>query len=278
MPEPTAVKDVMTTRRLVTVKADDDVSLASRLMTWAAVRHLPVVKGRAVVGVFTEHDYLRYRAEHSGDNGLDPVSRFMTSPVETVSPEDPLAAASALMLSRRIGCLPVVADGVLVGMLTTNDLLAADVRAAAPRLSLETPIARVMTPTPVMVGPHEPLLEAVALMAQRGVRHVPVVDGEGRLIGMVSDRDVRTAIGDPAEALRSERTEVDELLVSTVMTSPTDSVNERASLSSVAEWLAREPFGALPVVDTAGLVVGIVSYVDIVRALLDLSRSAAAGP
>ena len=63
------------------------------------------------------------------------------------------------------------------------------------------------------VHPGEPLLEAVALMAQHGFRHVPVTGAEGQLVGMISDRDVRTAIGDPAEALRSELTEVDELLV-----------------------------------------------------------------
>jgi CBS domain-containing protein len=267
----TKVKDVMATRRLVSVKPDDDVAFAARLMNWAGVRHVPVVKGRTVVGVFTERDYLRYRAETGGQGALDPVSRFMASPAETISPDDPLTAASALMLSRRLGCLPVVADGQLVGIITANDLLAADVRAATPHLSLDTPISSVMTPSPVVVHPHEPLLEAIALMAQRSVRHVPVTDAEGRLVGMVTDRDVRAAVGDPAEALRQERTEVDELLVSTVMTSPAESVGADATLAAVAERLTREPIGALPVVDRAGRVTGIVSYVDVVKILLDLA-------
>ena len=267
----TNVKDVMTTRRLVSVKPDDDVAFAARLMNWAGVRHMPVVKGRTVVGVFTERDYLRYRAETGGQGAFDPVSRFMASPAETIAPDDPITAASALMLSRRFGCLPVVADGQLVGIITATDLMAADVRAATPHLSLDTPIARVMTPSPVVVHPHEPLLEAIALMAQRAVRHVPVTDAEGRLVGMVTDRDVRAAIGDPADALREERTEVEELLVSTVMTSPAESVGGDATLSAVAERLTREPIGALPVIDRDGRVTGIVSYIDIVRALLDLA-------
>ena len=274
------VKDLMTTRRIVSVKPDDDVAFAARLMSWAGVRHLPVVKGRAVVGVFTERDYLRYRVETGGQGALDPVSRFMASPAETISPDAPVAAASALMLSRRLGCLPVVADGQLVGMVTANDLMAADVRAAAPRLDLDTPISRVMSPSPVVVHPYEPLLEAVALMRQRGVRHVPVTDAEGRLVGMVSDRDVRAAIGDPAEALRNERTEIEEMLVSTVMTSPAESVGEDAPLSAVAARLAHEPIGALPVVDRADRITGIISYVDVVKVLLELagSRSLVAGP
>ena len=110
-------------------------------------------------------------------------------------------------------------------------------------------------------------------MTERGFRHVPVTDEEGRLVGMISDRDVRTAIGDPAEALRSELVEVEELRVSGVMTSPAESVPEDAPLSAVAERLAHASIGALPVVDRNGRVTGIVSYVDVVRVLLELARS-----
>ena len=276
MTTPTLVKDVMTTRRIVSAKSDDDVAFAARLMTWAGVRHLPVMKGKTVVGVFTERDYLRYRAETGGTGALDPVSRFMSAPAEVVSPDDPLTVASALMLSRRLGCVPVVADGVLVGVLTANDVLAADVRAAAPKLGLDTPVARVMTPTPVALHPWEPLLEAAALMAQRAVRHVPVTDAEGRLVGIISDRDVRTAVGDPAEALRREPQDIEVLRVSSAMTSPAESTPEDAPLTDVAERLARTPAGALPVVDRGGRVVGIVSYVDVVRTLLDVARAPAA--
>jgi CBS domain-containing protein len=275
MPAPRTVKDVMATRRIVSVKVDDDVALAAQLMSWAGVRHLPVMKGGAVVGVFTERDYLRYRAETGGGGALDPVSRFMSSPVDVVSPDDPLTVASALMLSRRLGCVPVVANGALVGMLTANDVLAADVRAAAPQLALDTPVARVMTPSPVAMHPWEPLLDAAALMAQRGVRHVPITDAEGRLVGMISDRDLRAAVGDPAEALRRETDEVAALRVSSAMTAPADSTREDAPLAEVAERLSHAPAGALPVVDRDGHVLGIVSYVDVVRTLLDLVRAPA---
>jgi acetoin utilization protein AcuB len=263
----------MNTRRLVSVKPDDDIALAARLMSQAGVRHLPVVDGRAVVGVFTERDYLRYRAETGGEGALDPVSRFMSAPAETVSPDDPVAAAGALLLSRRLGCLPVVASGRLVGILTVNDLLADDVRTALPPVDLDGPISTVMVRGPHVVRPDEPLLEAVALMTEYGIRHVPVVDGQGRLVGMISDRDVRTAVGDPVAALRSERVGIDELRVAGVMTTRPASVPEETPLSSVAERMEHQMIGALPVVDRKGRVTGIVSYVDLVRVLLDLARS-----
>ena len=272
------IKDVMNTHRLISVKPSDDVAFAARLMSWAGVRHLPVVKGRAVVGVFTERDYLRYRAVTGGQGAADPVSRFMTSPAESVSPEDPAATASAIMLARRIGCIPVVDEGRLVGIVTATDMLAAEVRAVAPRVGVDTPVSQVMVPHPAVVFPYQPLLEAVALMAERGFRHVPVTDGEGHLVGMVSDRDVRTAIGDPAEALRSERAEIDEMRVAGVMTMPAESISEDASLADAAERLAHGAIGALPVVDRTGRVVGIVSYTDLVLALLDLAGAHVAKP
>jgi acetoin utilization protein AcuB len=128
-----------------------------------------------------------------------------------------------------------------------------------------------MTPDPLTVPAYFPLLEAVAIMAERGFRHVPVTDREGRLVGMVSDRDVRTAVGDPSEALQRELTELEELRVSTVMTTPAESVGPETPLAEVARRLTAESLGALPVVDRGRQVIGLVSYVDLVRALLPMS-------
>jgi acetoin utilization protein AcuB len=155
----------------------------------------------------------------------------------------------------------------------TTDTLTPNVRAAAPHIELDGPVAQVMVRNPVVVQPHQPLLEAVALMAEHGFRHVPVTDSENRLVGMISDRDVRTAIGDPAEALRRGLTEIEELKVSGVMTTPAESVRDDVTLSAVADQLARSSVGALPVVDRTGRVTGIVSYVDVVRALVEIARS-----
>ena len=276
------VQELMTSRRVLSVAPEDEVMFAARLMSWAGVKHLPVCDGRRVVGIFTERDYLRCRAVAGLTRRGMPVSRAMTSPVFTVHPQDLATAAATLMLSRHIGCLPVVDDKHdLVGVLAASDILAADVRASVPRTDAAVSIAEVMTRDPVTARPYQPVLEAVALMTERGFKHVPIVDGEGRLVGIISDRDVRTAIGDPAEALGRELTELEEMPISSVMTTPAESVSEDAPLVQVAHRLAHESIGALPVVDVAGRVVGIVSYVDVVRKLLDLvtrQHQTTAGP
>lgn len=267
------VKDVMNTHRVVTVEPDDTVAVAARLMSWAGVRHLPVIERESVIGVFSESDYLRCRAEAEADGSNDRVRAWMTAPAVTLSPEDPAVLASAALLSmRRAGCVAVIdaETGKIAGVVTASDVLAAEVRAVSPGTGIEAPIARAMRSPARVVHPYEPLLEAVALMSEHGMRHVPVVDDDRRLVGIVSDRDVRTAIGDPAEALHRDLTELEALQVSSVMTTPAESVAEDEPLLDVANRLAHGTIGALPVVDPGGRVVGLVSYVDVMQRLLEL--------
>ena len=263
------VKELMRTRNLVSVRPDDDLTVAGQIMRWAGVRHLPVLEGGAVVGVLTARDLLRQRAEATGKERALPVRDFMTANPEVVGPEEQIAAACALMVARKIGCLPVVDGGKLVGILTTTDIIGSQISAAvsAPPAGLAR-VAVAMKADPVSVPPYAPLLEAVGIMVDRDVRHVPVVDSEGRVVGIVTDRDVRTAIGDPVEALHQELTELEELQVSGVMTTDVVTVRDDRHLSDVARQFVDERVGAIPVVDAEDRLVGIVTYVDVIRALL----------
>lgn len=268
------VKDLMKTRNLVSVAPDDELAVAAHIMRWAGVRHLPVVDARRVVGVITEGDLLRHRAE--GERSLkDAVRTRMTAPAETVAPDEEVAAACALMVARRIGCLPVVDDGLLIGILTRSDVIGSQVAAylvasgqSGPRVEL------AMHRRPVSVLPWAPLLEAVGVMIDHDVRHVPVTDEEGRLLGIIAEHDVRTAIGDPVEALHQELEELEEMKVSSVMTTDVITVSEDAPLFEVARRFITDRIGAIPVVDAAGRLCGIVSHADVIRALLAAAQEA----
>jgi CBS domain-containing protein len=262
------VKELMRTRNLVSVRADDDLAVAAQIMRWAGVRHLPVLDDGTVVGVLTERDLLRHRAEAGREDG-DPVRSYMTAPPELIGPDDDVASACAQLVARRIGCLPVVDGGRLIGIVTTTDVVGSQISAglrAPPAIAARVELA--MKRDPPTVASYAPLLEAVGIMVDRDVRHVLVVDDARRVVGIVSDRDVRTAIGDPLEALRQELTELEELKVTGVMTTDVITVREDMPLSDVARLFVDERVGALPVTDAKGRVVGIVSYVDVIRALL----------
>lgn len=266
------VKDLMKTRNLVSVRPEDELTIAAQIMRWAGVRHLPVLEEGKVVGVLTERDLLRHRAEAGQRGERDLVRAFMTSPPEVVGPEEDLAAACALMVARRIGCLPVVDDaGALVGIVTTTDIVGRQVASYMESTAAGGPVAGLATRREVpRVAPYAPLLEAVGLMVDRGVRHVAVVDENERVVGIVSDRDVRTAIGDPGEALRrgEELSELEAIRVDSVMTTDPVTVGDQASLQEVAQLFVDERVGAIPVIDAHHRVVGIVSYVDVIRGLL----------
>lgn len=113
--------------------------------------------------------------------------------------------------------------------------------------------------------PDDDVLEAVALMVHEGIRHVPVVAEDGRVVGMVSDRDVRDAIGDPALALDVDNRRLESWPIADIMTRDPITVRVDASLHSAAERMRKEGVGALVVVDRDGLLKGLLSYVDLLR-------------
>ena len=109
----------------------------------AAVRHLVVVDAkRRVVGILSLRDLLevslaRLRTSDAdwsrASLGAMAVSDLMVRPVETIGPDEVLAAAANRMITHRIGCLPVVReDGVMIGVVTDADLLAAAYREPRP--------------------------------------------------------------------------------------------------------------------------------------------------
>ena len=118
------VREVMTTDNLLMIGEDDSLPAAAHKMTWARCRHLPVVRDGQVVGVISERDILAWLGEGNRlDAPTDLVRAAMVTPATVASPDDDLGEVAARMLSFRIGCLPVVIGGKLVGMVTRGDLL-----------------------------------------------------------------------------------------------------------------------------------------------------------
>jgi acetoin utilization protein AcuB len=112
------VRDWMT-KDVRSGRADDTVVDALQTMNRYQFRHMPVLDGEALVGVVTERDLGRVDAEIRHQIVLRTV---MNSRPISAHPLDPLDAAASLMTDNKIGCLPVVENGKLVGILTESDL------------------------------------------------------------------------------------------------------------------------------------------------------------
>jgi CBS domain-containing protein len=122
------------TTDVFTLRRNDRLSIADDLMRQRRIRHIPVLDedGR-LAGIVSQRDLFRSailrtlgfgsRAEDQVLNSLV-VKEAMTTQVETIGPDAPIREAAERMCGRKIGCLPVVEDGKLVGILTEGDFVA----------------------------------------------------------------------------------------------------------------------------------------------------------
>lgn len=117
------VRECMTVD-LVTVTATTTVTGAAQLMRSSGVRHLPVLHAGELVGILSDRDLLGAHTRADAPQ-QQRVETIMSSPVNTIDADQPLADAVRTILSRRISALPVLEDGRLAGILTTTDCLLA---------------------------------------------------------------------------------------------------------------------------------------------------------
>lgn len=116
----------------ITVTESTPLGDAARTMTEHHIRHLPVVRGQRLCGILSERDVLHYRAASvSGEDWWQaPVTAAMIASVQTAAPDDSLTEVAGRMANSRIGALPIVERGTLLGLITVTDVLEAEVREA----------------------------------------------------------------------------------------------------------------------------------------------------
>ena len=122
--------EVIMTTDLVTISSDSNLDAARSLMREHRIRHLPVVDGQGrFVGLLTSTDVLAATDSmlRSSDERIRaseiPVSEVMVREIATVSPHAGIRQTALFLEKHRIGCLPVVADGTLLGIITDTDFV-----------------------------------------------------------------------------------------------------------------------------------------------------------
>lgn len=110
---------------LFVLREDDIIDLATDLMHWKHIRHVPVEDDSGnLVGIITSTELLDHYSKKIKENSTNIlVKDLMTADLITVEPETPVASAIELMKDREVGCLLVVTDNKLVGIMTERDLL-----------------------------------------------------------------------------------------------------------------------------------------------------------
>ncbi|MGQ9490456.1 MAG: CBS domain-containing protein [Anaerolineae bacterium] len=131
-------------------------------------------------------------------------------------------------------------------------------------------VADIMTPNPVTVTPRNAIRTAINLMREGGYRRMPVVD-RGRLVGIITDRDLRRAANSPFVVREQwyDNFILDHIEVGSCMTPNPLTIEPSAPIVEAAQLMRNHKIGGLPVV-ADGHLVGIITETDLLNFLIEL--------
>lgn len=270
------------------------------------------------IGIASQRDLLRVALFNRGRPGIPQInqdsmrqllSRVVTRKPKHAAPETPIPEVIAIMLKKHIDMVPVMKDEDLVGVVTTTDIIKLFVRlynalriltaksGKKVKLVLDSvtseqmmtifstvyqSVEEVMTTDIVCLTPQDDLARAIQVMKDGVFRHIPLLDEEGNLTGLVSDRDVLRGIpfGGRGSAISSKEFR-DRLFklspkdkrnlkvpLKYVMTKKITRITPAKTVFEAARILNKEKLGCLAVVDRKKNLVGILTATDLMNILL----------
>ncbi len=267
-------------KSVVTAPADLSLAQAQLRMQEHRVRHLPVMAQSQLIGLLTDRD-LR-DALPSATTSLKPdeiaqhletitVDACMTTPVQTISSAADATEAARHLLGHYYGCLPVVDDGALVGIVSELDLLRGFLAAAVPAGEALT-VKDYMHTELITVIPEDVIDTARERMQAARIRHLPVVTPEYTLAGIVTDRDVRQASASRLSQLSAydDADQLRALQVQAIMTEKVRTIRRETQVADAGQRLLDQRLGGLPVIRADNVVEGIITVTDLISAYVQL--------
>ncbi len=270
------------------------------------------------IGIVSQRDVLRLStqdAEETGKQNIDQraLRQLMVNIVarkpRSVSPQTPVQNVIMTMISNHIDMVPVLEDDDLVGIITTTDLmklflrldkvihqLFPEFKKGAPPVDTGSEsstkvkilsswvfrtVQEIMTEQVICLEPQDNLAKAIEVMQDEEIRHIPIMDEQEKLVGLVSDRDILRNL--PYAGKRpplSPKRFRGHLFATDLWTTnwqlPLDSVMAQnalhilpgCSICKAADTLYKKKIGCLPVVDKREKLRGIVTVTDLMRTLL----------
>lgn len=130
-------------------------------------------------------------------------------------------------------------------------------------------VSRSMTRKVITIDKDADILEAKDQMAHHGIRHLPIVENDDLLIGIVTDRDIRSAL--PSELYSGKKKErLSGIKVKDIMTKDPVTIPPSHTIQDALLLIQRKRFGAFPVADEKGRLKGIISVRDLLRAFINV--------
>jgi len=270
----------MMRKTVITATAEMSLAQAQQRMQDHRVRHLPVVDDTRLIGLLSDRDLRDILPSPLSTLGQDEITEHldtiavescMTTAVKTIASTATAEEAARQLLNNHFGCLPVVDDDVLVGIVSELDLLRGFLAAAAP--AGESLIVQDYMHTDlVTVTPEDLVTTADERMQAARIRHLPVVTPERQLAGIVTDRDVRRARASrlPQLAVYEVPKRLQAQQVMRIMTAQVLTVQRTTPVADAGQRFLDQRMGCLPVVRTDGVLEGIITVTDLIMAYVQL--------
>jgi CBS domain-containing protein len=268
----------MMQRDVITATPEMSLSQVRQLMHDKQIRHVPVVAAARVVGIITDRDVLEAMPSPATTLSqgeiryqLDTISiaSCMTREVVMLTPDDEMVEAARLLTARRFGCVPVVDAAQLVGIVTEIDCLRVllQLRGAWQ----EVQVKEIMEAPMITVMPEDVVRTAHQRMQGGRVRHLPVLDDTERLVGVITDRDIRRAGASDAPHLSTHELSylLEKVTVREIMTTQVYTVAGTTTIPEAGERLLAHKFGCLPVTRHDGTLEGMLTVTDLLRCYIE---------
>ncbi len=270
------------------------------------------------MGIVSQRDVLRLNAcetEKTSEQQVDPKAlrqllvQIVARKPEAVSLQSPVPDVISVMIHNHIDMVPVLDEGELAGIITTTDIIKLffridkAVHQLCPESQKDTSIINmtsedsveasvlfpwcfrtiqeVMTKEVICLDPQDDIAKAIEVLQTEEFRHVPIVDVQGKLAGLVSDRDILRNLPfagkrplSPPKIFREHLLAIDPCgkrhlqPLESIMVRRILHISPGTRICDAAEILYKERISCLPVVDEGGKLRGIITVTDLMRALL----------
>jgi len=269
------VKDIMR-KEVFLVDKDQNIQDALKLMKKHKVSRLPVVNTNSdhvkeLVGMVTEKD-IALKLGSSRYGNLPPahfhVSTVMNPEPMTVESTKSIGNAAKMIIKHKIGGMPVVDDGELIGILTKTDFI--EICQGKPFNA--TNIEDHMKTELATISPNDRLVHARRCLIDKGIGRLPVMDGDV-LEGIVTAKDIAMAMISFRKIVpdKYKNARIRNLLVQDVMTQNVKTIENGATLDEISSIMLENRFSGIPVMQEDALV-GIITKTDLLNFIVEIEE------
>lgn len=250
---PLKVSDIMS-RQIVTATMDDTVFTAAKRMSENNVSCVVVIDDEMVIGILTDKDILKGIAGNDTDFHRLHIGQRMSSPVETVSPEELVTVTGKTMEAKHIKRLPVVDGGALVGIITQTDVMRGLIS-----VSPLGAVSEIMSSKVASVDSGASIAEAARIMAANGISCLVVMHRQD-VAGIITEKDLLRRV--VALHKNPATTQVVD-----IMSFPIIAISPAYSVLSAGKKMDTMRLHRLVVMDRQKKVCGIITQTDILKAV-----------